>query len=67
MRSRRVVSFLYLCSIMPMRIGSILRRDSPHSPAGFTRPLFAWQNTLFGELIIKPVNDGKTDLLNSIN
>ncbi|MEQ3063036.1 glycoside hydrolase family 125 protein, partial [Alistipes shahii] len=26
----------------------------------------AWQNTLFGELILKLVNDGKTDLLNSI-
>lgn len=34
--------------------------------ANFTRPWFAWQNSLFGELIIKLVNEGKLTLLNSI-
>lgn len=36
------------------------------NPANFTRAWFAWQNTLFGELVLKLINDGKLDLLNSI-
>lgn len=40
---------------------SFHKDDAKH----YTRPWFAWQNTLFGELILKLVNENKVDLLNS--
>lgn len=38
-----------------------------NDPQHFTREWFAWQNGLFGELILKIIADGKLELLNSIN
>ena len=54
--------------IMKTDAGTGFIHESFHKddPKNYTRPWFAWQNTLFGELVIKLVNEGKLDVLNSI-
>lgn len=46
--------------------GFIHESFNKDDPSNFTRAWFAWQNTLFGELIIHLIDNGKLDLLNSI-
>jgi len=55
-------------TLMDTDAGTGFMHESFHKndPKNFTRSWFAWQNTLFGELILKLVNEGKVDLLNDI-
>lgn len=54
--------------LMDTDAGTGFMHESFHKddPNNFTREWFAWQNTLFGELILKLINEGKLDLLNSL-
>lgn len=58
------------CIVMLMNTdaGTGFMHESFHkdNPENFTRAWFAWQNTLFGELILKMIDDGRLPLLNSI-
>lgn len=48
--------------------GTGMMHESFHKdrPDKFTRSWFAWANTLFGELVLKLVDDGKASLLNEV-
>ena len=54
--------------LMRTDAGTGFMHESFHvdDPMKFTRKWFAWQNTLFGELIVKQIKDGRVDMLNSI-
>ena len=58
-----------ICQLITTDAGTGFMHESfsRHDAANFTRAWFAWQNTLFGELILKLVNENKVDLLNSID
>ena len=55
-------------TLMKTDAGTGFMHESFHkdNPEKFTRAWFAWQNTLFGELILHLIDCGKLDLLNSI-
>ncbi|MBR5385753.1 MAG: glycoside hydrolase family 125 protein [Bacteroidales bacterium] len=56
-------------TLMTTDAGTGFMHESFHKddPDKFTREWFAWQNTLFGELIIKLIDEGHLDMLNRIN
>ena len=55
--------------LMKTDAGTGFMHESFHKddPNKFTRSWFAWQNTLFGELVIKLVDEGRLEMLNSID
>ena len=57
-----------ICQLMTTDAGTGFMHESFHKNNSelFTREWFAWQNTLFGELILKLIDDGKIHVLNSI-
>ena len=57
-----------ICSLMTTDAGTGFIHESFHrnNSESFTREWFAWQNTLFGELILKIIDDGRLHILNEI-
>ena len=57
-----------ICQLMTTDAGTGFMHESfyKHDSEVFTREWFAWQNTLFGELILKIIDDGRLEVLNSI-
>ena len=57
-----------ICQLMTTDAGTGFMHESFNKDNAevFTREWFAWQNTLFGELILKIIDDGRLHVLNSI-
>lgn len=57
-----------ICQLMTTDAGTGFMHESFHKDNAevFTREWFAWQNTLFGELILKIIDDGRLYVLNNI-
>ena len=57
-----------ICQLMTTDAGTGFMHESFHRNNSelFTREWFAWQNTLFGELILKIIDDGRLHVLNDI-
>ena len=57
-----------ICQLMATDAGTGFMHESfyRNDSETFTREWFAWQNTLFGELILKIIDDGRLHVLNSI-
>ena len=57
-----------ICQLMTTDAGTGLMHESFYRNDSdvYTREWFAWQNSLFGELILKIINDGRLHVLNSI-
>lgn len=57
-----------LSTLMKTDAGTMFMHEAFHKDdaSSFTRHWFAWTNSLFGQLILQLIDEGKTDLLNSL-
>ncbi|MBQ9430513.1 MAG: glycoside hydrolase family 125 protein [Kiritimatiellae bacterium] len=63
---REIAECLKMLMSTDAGLGFMHESFNKDDPSNFTRSWFAWQNTLFGELILTLIDNGKLDLLNSL-